>query len=77
MAEERSSSLEEISSEIIHSEEQGVKRRKKNSDSETYDLGHNIKCTNIYVIRVPGGQERKGRRRKKKKKKMAENLQIL
>ena len=39
-----------------------LNRRKKESEDSLRDLWDNIKCTNIHIIGVPEGEERKGLR---------------
>ena len=56
-AEEWISDLEHRVMEITPDKQNKEKRMKRNEDS-LRDLLDNIKCTNIHIIRVPGGEER-------------------
>ena len=58
-AEERISELEDKRVEITTTEQNKEKRMKRTQDS-LRDLWDNIKCTNICIIRVTEGDERKG-----------------
>ena len=57
-AEEQISELEDKVVEITSEEQNKVKRMKRTEDS-LRDLWHNIKCTNIQIIRVPEEEEQK------------------
>ena len=61
-AEERTSELEDKLVEITSVEQNKERRMKRNEDS-LRDLQDNIKCTNIHIIWVPEGEERKGLRK--------------
>ena len=50
--------------EITDAEEKREKRLKRNEDS-LRELWDNVKCTNIHIIGVPEGEERKKRTEKK------------
>ena len=43
--------------EITDAEQEREKRLKRNEDS-LRELWDNVKCTNIHIIGVPGGEER-------------------
>ena len=55
---ERINDLENKMVEITAAEQNTEKRMKKNEDS-LKDLWDNMKCTNILIIGVPEGEERK------------------
>ena len=57
-AEEQISELEDKMVEITSEEQNKVERMKRTEDS-LRDLGDNIKCTNIRIIRVPEEEEKK------------------
>ena len=57
-AEEQISDLEDRMVEINTAKQNTEKRMKRNEDS-LRDLWDNIKCTNIRIIGVPEGKERK------------------
>ena len=57
-AEERISDLEDRMVEFTATEQNKEKRMKRNEDS-LRDLWDNIKCTNIRIIGVPEGEEKK------------------
>ena len=61
-AEEQTNDLEERIVEITATEPNIEKRMKRNEDSLT-NLGDNIKRTNICIIRIPEGKERKNMRK--------------
>ena len=61
-AEELISDLENRMMEIIAAKQNIEKRMKRNEDS-LRDLWDNIKCTNIHIIGVPEGEERKDLRK--------------
>ena len=48
--------------EITDAEQKREKRLKRNEDS-LRELWDNIKCTNICIIWVPEGEERKGKKK--------------
>ena len=56
--EECISDLEDRIMEIIQSAQQTERRMKKN-ESNIWDVWDNIKCTNICLLRVAEGEERK------------------
>ena len=58
-AEEQISELEDKMMEITFEEQNKVKRMKRTEDS-FIDLWDNIKCTNIWIIGVPGKEKKKG-----------------
>ena len=58
LAEGKNSELEDMSIEIIHSEEQRSKRMRNNEQSFR-ELWDPINCTNMCMMEVPKGQERK------------------
>ena len=43
----------------ITSEEQNKARRMKRTEDSLWDLWDNIKCTNIWIIGVPGEEKKK------------------
>ena len=43
--------------------EQNVEKRMRRNEDSPRDLWDNIKCTNICIIGVPGGEEWKGPRK--------------
>ena len=59
---ERINDLENKMVEITAAEQNTEKRMKKNEDS-LKDLWDNMKCTNILIIGVPEGEERKDSRK--------------
>ena len=61
-AEERINDLEDRMVEIIATEQNIEKIIKRNEDS-LRDLWDNSKCTNIHIIGVPEGEERKDLRK--------------
>ena len=61
-AEEWISELEDRLVEITAAEQNKERRMKRNKDS-IRDLWDNIKCTNVCIIGVPEGEERKGLRK--------------
>ena len=63
---ERINDLENKMVEITAAEQNTEKRMKKNEDS-LKDLWDNMKCTNILIIGVPEGEERKDMRKYWKK----------
>ena len=72
-AEERISGVEDRLEEITDAEQKREKRLKRNEDS-VRELWGNVKCTNIYIIRVPEGEEREKGTEKIFKEMTAENL---
>ena len=58
----------------ITSEEQNKVKRKKRTEDSLRDLCDNIKCTNIWIIGVPGGEEKKNGYEKIFEEIMVENL---
>ena len=58
-AEERISEVENRSVEIMNLEQKREKRLKTNEDS-LREFWDNVKCTNIRVLGVPEGEERRG-----------------
>ena len=61
-AEEQISELEDRLVEITAMEQNKEKRMKRNEHS-LKDLCDNIKCTNIHIICIPEGEERKALRK--------------
>ena len=55
---ERISELKDKMVEII-SEEQNIVKRMKRTEDSLRDLWDNIKCTNILILGVPEGEEKK------------------
>ena len=60
-AEERIIDLEDRMAEFTATEQNKEKRMKRNEDS-LRDLWDNMKCTNIYIIGAPEGEERERER---------------
>ena len=73
---QQSSNLGDRIVEITQLEQQEEKRIKKNEDSLRY-LQDNIKETNIHVVGVPDGEEKKKGREKLFEEIMAENFPNL
>ena len=61
-AEERISDMEDRMVEFTATEQNKEKRMKRNEDS-LRDFWDNIKCTNIHIIGVPEGEQRKNLRK--------------
>jgi len=72
-AEERISEVEDRLVAITDAEQKREKRLKRNEES-LRELWGNVKCTNIYIIRVPEGEEREKGTEKIFKEMTAENL---
>lgn len=76
LAEERISELEDMSIDIMQSDEQKENRMKKRNQS-LRDLGDTIKYINIHIVELPEGEEKEKGEKRIPEEIMAENLPNL